>query len=161
MGCGHGPPESYADLGDYGSPPGYDVAVALRSFYVMRHANGLNALPDGGISNTVDGGIEVNLCTSAVPRFVQIAVIHESPKDLAVNRTSPFIVAWRDTAVVVTQYAGGDTLIRLPANVRVGSEGKEKYDHTLVPACRAALDTLQNSRRMPDGSPISTFDITH
>jgi hypothetical protein len=157
LACGHGPPEGYAEMGDFGSPPGHDVAVALRSFSVIRHANGLNALPDGGISKTLDGGVEINLCTAATPRFIQIAVIHEPPNELAVQRSTPFIVAWRDTAVLVTRYSGGDTLVRLPANVRVGTARREKYDRTVVPACQAALKSLQNSQRMPDGSPIVGF----
>jgi len=154
LACGHGPPENYAEMGDFGSPPGHDVAIALRGFTVIRHANGLNALPDGGISKTLDGGVEVNICTATAPRFVQLAVIHEPPKRLAETRSTPFIVAWRDTAVLITQYSGGDTLIRLPSDVRVGTGTRKKYDRTVVPACQAALESLQSSKRMPDGSPV-------
>jgi hypothetical protein len=153
LACGHGPPERYGrGLEDYATPTGRDVTVALRSYGVSRPAIGLSAMPDGGIAMILDGGIEINVCTKATRRFKQIAVVHESPKRLAEGQRSPQIIAWRDTAVLVSQNSSGDTLIILPPDVRVGSSRRESFERNTVPECQASLDSLRNSRRLPDGS---------
>jgi hypothetical protein len=152
--CGHGPPEGSAEIGDYDTPPGAGVMIALRSFDVVRSPRGLSAFPDGGFAIGVDEGVEVNLCERGIGTFRQIAVLHERPKDRP-SFSTPMIVAWLDTAVRITKFGGGDTVVRLPAGVQVGHAPKQQSDRSVLPECAQALDELRRSRRMPDGTPMT------
>lgn len=154
--CGHGAPERYGrGVEDYATPPAGDVTVGIRSFFVSRPARGLSAIPDGGIGIVLDGGVEINVCTKATRQFRRIAVVHESPKLLAEGVSTPGIKAWRDTAVLVTLTATGDTLIVLPRDIKVGSGNREKFQRIVIPQCQAALDSLNDLRLLPDGSPVT------
>jgi hypothetical protein len=152
--CGHGPPESSAVLGDYDTPPGASVTIALRSFDVFRPARGLSAFPDGGFAIAVDQGVEVNLCERANGRFRQIAVLHERSPDKP-SLSTPMIVAWLDTAVRITKFSGGDTMVALPTGVRVGNAPKRQSESSVLPECAKALGELRQSKRMPDGTPTT------
>jgi hypothetical protein len=152
--CGHGPPEAFAQLDDYDTPPGDSVTIALRSFNVDRRARGLSALPDGGFAITLDLGVEVNVCERAKGTFQQIAVLHERQKEPP-SRSTQAIVAWLDTAVRVSRFNGSDTVVRLPAGVRVGHAPKQRFARNVLPECAKALDELRQSKRMPDGTPTT------
>jgi hypothetical protein len=155
-GCGHGPAERYGrGVDDYATSPRGDGTVAIRSFAVSRPAIGLSAMPDGGIAKILDGGIEVNVCTKASQRFQQVAVVHEPTERLAERRQTPEIVAWRDSAVSGTQTSAGDTLIILPQGIRTGSGLRPRFHKSVIPECQAALDSLNNLKVLPDGSPVT------
>lgn len=149
--CGHGPPERFASIADYDTPPTKDVTVALRSFDVSRPARGLSAFPDGGIAIPVDQGVEVNVCEKQSGKFRQVAVIHEASKPNA-GFATPFILDWLDTAVRISRYTGGDTVVRLPLGVHVGVGIKDVTQRNSLPECEQSLNDLRNSTRMPDGS---------
>jgi len=155
--CGHGPPERFATIGDYDTPPGSHVTIALRSFEVDRPAKGLSAFPDGGISIGLDQGVEINVCDKATGRFRQIAVLHEPGK--STSFATPMILEWLDTAVRITRYTGGDTVVRLPNEFRVGTPHKTMAERVVLPECEESLKALRSSDRMPDGEPVTPDSI--
>ena len=153
--CGHGPPEGHAALQGYDTPTGSDVTIALRSFDVTRFPRGLSAFPDGGFAIGIDQGVEVNACDKATGTFRQIAVIHE-PQQEKPSFSSPKIVAWLDSAVRITLYTRGDTVVRLPRAFRVGRGTIQVTSpRTVIPECEASLNALRRSERMPDGTPTT------
>jgi hypothetical protein len=152
--CGYGPPERYASITDYDTAPNGQVTAALRSFDVTRPARGLNAFPDGGFAKGLDQGVEVNICDKTSGTFRQIAVLHEREEQNP-RFSSPRIVEWLDTAIRITRYTGGDTVVRLPNALHVGNERKAWSDRVVVPECEASLNTLRRSDRMPDGKPTT------
>ena len=152
--CGHGPPERFAGIGDYDTPAASDVTVALRSFEVTRPARGLSAFPDGGFAIGLDQGVEVNVCDRATGKFQQIAILHE-PQKTNPSFSTPMILEWLDTAVRITRYTGGDTVVRLPNEFRVGTSSKKMGERVVLPECEKSLNALRNSDRMPDGKPIT------
>jgi hypothetical protein len=156
--CGHGAPERFATIGDYDTPVGGHVTIALRSFEVDRPAIGLSAWPDGGIGIGLDQGVEVNICDRAAGKFQQIAVLHEPVKSSQSSAT-PMILEWLDTALRISHYTGGDTVIRLPNGFRVGTPPKKMADRTVLPECEESLKALRSSRRMPDGQPVTPDSI--
>jgi hypothetical protein len=154
--CGHGPPERLASIGDYDTPAGGHVTIALRSFDVDRPAKGLSAWPDGGIAISLDQGVEVNVCDKATGKFRQIAVLHD-PK--STSSATPMILEWLDTAVRITRHSGGDTVVRLPNEFRVGTPPKKMAERVVLPECEESLKALRSSDRMPDGEPVTPDSI--
>lgn len=155
--CGHGAPEYSASIADYDTPPGAPVTVALRSFSVTRPAWGLSAFPDGGIAIVVDQGVEVNVCEQHTGIFRQIAVLHE-PVHSRTDFSTPVIVQWLDTAVRLSRYTGGDTVVRLPPGLHAGVSIKDSVPHmhgVSLPECETSLAALRDSKRMPDGTRMS------
>ena len=152
--CWHGPPERHASLEGYNSPATNDLTIALRSFDVTRPARGLAAFPSGGFAIGLDEGVEVNVCDKATGKFRQIAVVHETIKR-APNFGTPAVMEWLDTAIRITQYTGGDTIVRLPAGLHVGSGRQLSFDRNVIPECKASLTALRNSQRMPNGEAIT------
>jgi len=152
--CGHGPPERFASIGDYDTPAAGHVTIALRSFDVSRPATGLSAFPDGGFAIGLDQGVEVNVCDKVTGRFQQIAVIHE-PQRSPSSSATPMILEWLDTAVRITRYTGGDTVVRLPARFHIGTAPKKPVARFVLPECEESLNALRYSDRMPDGMPVT------
>ena len=148
--CGHGPPERSVSLGDYDTPNGTELTVALRGFDVTRRARGLSAIPDGGIAITVDHGVELDVCRKIDSTFRQIALVHE-PRDSSPTLATPTIVAWLDTAVRITSASGKVMVVPLPSGVRVGTAPKQRFERRVVPECAKALESLRRATRMPDG----------
>jgi hypothetical protein len=153
-GCDHGPPESLATIADYDTPPANQVTIALRSFEVSRPARGLSAFPDGGIAIAVDQGVEVNVCERGTGKFRQIAVIHE-PSRSSPSFSTPLILEWLDTAVRISRYTGGDTVVRLPGGLHTGVAFKDRSQRKSLPQCEQSLNALRGSNRMPDGTTIT------
>lgn len=149
--CGHGPPERSVSLGDYATPNGGEVTIALRGFDVSRRARGLSAIPDGGFPITVDQGVEVNACRKGEGTFHQIDISHETV-DSAPRLTTPTIIAWLDTAVRFGGVSGKVSLVRLPADMHVGIATKQETERRVLPECARAFDELRRSTRMPDGT---------
>ena len=156
-GCGHGPPERLAAIADYDTPSGDQATIALRSFEVSRPARGLSAFPDGGIAIAVDQGVEVNVCQRGTDKFRQIAVIHEPSKSNP-SFSTPLILEWLDTAVRISRYTGGDTVVRLPAGLHIGSASKDHSQRKSLPECEQSLNALRDSNRMPDGTDVTPLD---
>lgn len=152
--CGHGPPERSVSIGDYDTPNGAELTVALRSFAVIRRPRGLSAFPDGGFAITVDQGVELNVCRKLDGSFRQIAVVHE-PADSTPALATPKIAAWLDTAVRISGVSGRDTVVRLSSDVRVGTAPKERFEQRVLPECAQALETLRRSKHMPDGAAVT------
>jgi hypothetical protein len=152
--CWHAPPERHASLEGYNSPATNELTIALRSFDVSRPARGLAAFPSGGFAIGLDEGVEVNVCDKATGKFRQIAVVHETIKR-APNFGTPGITEWLDTAIRITQYTGGDTIVRLPAGLHVGSGPQSSFDRNVIPECEASLAALRNSQSMPNGEAIT------
>jgi hypothetical protein len=151
--CGHGPPEYSASLADYDTPTGGQVTVALRSFIVVRRARGISAYPDGGMAMVVDGGVEVNICEQQTGTFRQIVVLHEHEH---AGVTAPIIRQWLDTAVRISRYSGGDTVVRLPSGVHTGvsiRDSLRRMHEVTLPECKKSLTALRASTLMPDGRP--------
>jgi len=151
--CGHGPPEFLASLADYDTPRGGDVTIALRNFEVVRPARGISAYPDGGMAVVVDEGVEVNVCERQTGTFRQIAVLHEHEH---AGFATPLILQWLDTAVRISRYTGGDTVVRLPFGVRTGVSARDslfRRHEVTLPECKKSLTALRESKLMPDGTP--------
>ena len=153
--CGHGPPERSVSIGDYDTPNGVELTVALRSFDVMRQARGLSAIPDGGVAITLDQGVELDVCRKTDGAFRQIAVVHEPSDSGRPKLVTPMIVAWLDTAIRISSASGKNMVVSLPADVRVGRAPKQQFERHVLPECAKALDELRRSRRMPDGTPAT------
>ena len=151
LACGHGPPEGTVSIGDYGSPPGGEMTIALRKFEIGRRARGLSAFPDGGMGISVDAGVEINVCRKATGRFEQVAIVHEGGDGQSFS--TPQISAWLDTAVRISKVTGGDTIVRLPPTIRVGSELRNHFERVVISECETALRELRLSQIMPDGTP--------
>lgn len=149
--CGHGPAEQSVSIGDYDTPNGAELTIALRSFDVFRPARGLSAIPDGGFALTLDRGVELNACKKLDGSFRQIAVVHE-PAESTANFATPRIVAWLDTAVRIAGTTGKEIVVRLPGDVHVGTPRKQLSEQHVLPECARALDELRRSTRMPDGT---------
>lgn len=153
--CGHGPPERSVSIGDYDTPNGVELTIALRGFDVIRPARGLSAIPDGGVAITVDQGVELDLCRKADGAFRQIAVVHEPSDSSRPTLATPTIVAWLDTAVRISSASGKSMDVPLPADLRVGTAPKQRFERRVLPECAKALDELRRSSRMPDGTPVT------
>ena len=153
--CGHGPPERSVSLGDYDTPHGVELTIALRSFDVMRRARGLSAIPAGGVAITLDQGVELSVCRKTDGVFRQIAVVHEPSDSGRPALNTPMIVAWLDTAVRISSASGKRMVVPLPADVRVGTAPKQQFEQRVLPECAKALDELRRSRQMPDGTPAT------
>lgn len=151
LACGHGPPEGTVSLADYGTPPGGELTVALRSFEIGRRARGLSAFPDGGMGISIDAGVEINVCRKAAGKFEQAAIVREGGDGQSFS--TPRILAWLDTAVRISKFTGGDTVVRLPATARVGNEPRLPFERVVIPECETALRDLRLSKLMPDGTP--------
>jgi|GEM_PF-5022713 hypothetical protein len=152
--CWHGPPERHASLEGYNSPATHELTIALRSFDVSRPARGLAAFPGGGFAMGLDEGVEVNVCEKATGKFRQIAVVHEAIKS-APNFGTPAVMEWLDTTIRITRYTGGDTIVRLPDGLHVGSGRQSSFDRNVIPECEASLAALRNSQSMPNGEAIT------
>ena len=155
LSCGHGPPERLAAIGDYDTPSAGHVTIALRSFDVSRPAKGLSAFPDGGIAKGLDLGVEVNICDRATGKFRQVATLHERQEPEPTGLATPMIVEWLDTAVRITRYSGGYTVVPLPTGVHVGTGPKDPTKRLVLPECEESLNELRKSNRMPDGMPMT------
>ena len=149
--CGHGPPERSISIGDYDTPNGAELTIALRGFDVIRRPRGLSAIPDGGVAITVDQGVELDVCRKGEGSFRQIAVVHE-PSDSSPTLATPTIVAWLDTAVRITGASGKSMVVPLPTDVHVGAAPKQRFERRVLPECAKALEELRRSHRMPDGT---------
>ena len=152
IGCGHGPPERTVSIGDYDSPNGAEVTIALREFDVSRRPRGLSAFPGGGFPITLDRGVEINACRKGDGGFRQIAVMHEQV-DSAARFDTPLIVAWLDTAVRIQGTTRKEMVVRLPADIHVGTLPKPLLQKRVLPECASALAELRRSSRMPDATP--------
>lgn len=151
--CGHGPPEYSAGIADYDTPVGGHVTIALRSFDVVRRARGISAYPDGGMAIVVDEGVEVNICERQTGTFRQITVLHEHE---GAGFATPLILQWLDTAVRISRYTTGDTVIRLPSGVHTGVSARDsvfRRHQVTLPECKKSLTALRESKLMPDGTP--------
>jgi hypothetical protein len=149
--CGHGPPERTVSIGDYDTPNGAELTIALRDFNVFRPARGLSAIPSGGFPITLDRGVELNVCRKLDGSFRQVAVVHEPPESTT-SFSTPTITAWLDTAVRISGTTGRQMVVRLPSDVHVGTSPKQRFERRALPECAKALDELRRSNRMPDGT---------
>ena len=153
--CGHGPAERSVSIGDYDTPNGAELTIALRSFDVFRPARGLSAIP--GTADSRSPWIAVSSSTRAKKldgSFRQIAVVHE-PAESTASFATPKIIAWLDTAVRITGTTGKEIVVRLPNDVHVGTPPKQRLVQRVLPECVRALDDLRRSNRMPDGAPVT------
>ena len=144
MACGHGPPERNISVGDYDTPNGTELTIALRGFDVIRRARGLSAIPDGGVAITVDQGVEVDVCRKTDSTFREIAVVHE-PSDTRPTLATPTILAWLDTAVRITRASGTTLTVPLPGDLHVGTAPKQRFERRVIPECAKALEALRRS----------------
>ena len=149
-GCWHGPPERTVSIGDYDTPNGAELTIALRDFNVYRPARGLSAIPDGGFPITLDRGVELDACRKGDGTFRQIAVVHEPTESTSLK--TPTILAWLDTAVRISGGAGTEMVIHLPADLHVGTPPKTRLERHVLQECASALEALRSSSRMPDGT---------
>lgn len=152
--CGYGPPERHASISSYATSPNGEMTVAIREFDVIRPPIGLSRFPDGGFAKGLDQGVEVNVCDKANGTFQQIAVIHDPELPLP-RYSTPRIVEWRDSAIRITRYTGGDTVVRLPNGLHVGAGGNDSSNRVVIPECEGALQALRRSNRMPNGTPTT------
>ena len=152
--CGYGPPESHASISSYGTSPNGGVTVALRDFDVIRPPRGLSRFPDGGFSKGLDQGVEVNVCDKASGTFRRISVIHD-PELAQPRYSTPRIVEWLDSAIRITRYTGGDTVVRLPSGLHAGAGRDGSSDRLVIPECETSLKALRSSNQMPDGTPTT------
>lgn len=149
--CGHGPAERSVSIGDYDTPNGAELTIALRDFNVFRPARGLSAIPSGGFPITLDRGVELNICRKLDGSFRQIAVVHEPPESTT-SFSTPTISAWLDTAVRIGGTTGRQMVVRLPSDLHIGTGPKQRFERHVLPECARALDELRRSTRMPDGT---------
>jgi hypothetical protein len=102
----------------------------------------------------VDEGVEVNICERQTGTFRQIAVLHEHKRDAGF--ATPMVLQWLDTAVRISRYAGGDTVVRLPSGVHTGVSARDsvfRSHQVTLPECKESLTALRESKLMPDGTP--------